>query len=115
MAAITDAQFEKITAEAKAAAIAATESYIFHNGEPSSCGFAWVRIDGRGSFATKAKAAGIADSGHPKGLDIWACSDVVGFKAAMTQSMAVKEVAMRAYAKVLTDNGIKAHVQSRAD
>lgn len=72
------------------------------------CGFAWVKVvPGTSSFARWLVKSGLAHKGYGGGVHIW-ISD-------FGQSVARKEAAARAIAKVLTDAGIKAYAQSRLD
>ncbi len=72
------------------------------------CGFAWIKIrPANSSFALWAKKAGIAKPAYGGGLQIW----VSGYG----QSMQKKEAYAAAYAKVLSEAGIKAHSESRMD
>ena len=81
------------------------------HGEPSYCGFAWVKTrPATTSFARALKKAGIVDYvSYNGGYDIWNPSDYHG------QSMDVKEAGADAYAKVLNSYGITAYSMSRAD
>lgn len=73
------------------------------------CGFAWVNIPGNTGFARWAKSAGVArPDSYYKGVTFW----VSGFGQSMTR----KEAYARAFAAVLTENGIaRAYAMSRMD
>jgi hypothetical protein len=72
------------------------------------CGFAWISVrPANSSFGLWAKKAGIAKPAYGGGLQIW----VSGYG----QSMQKKEAYAEAYAKVLSEAGIKAYAGSRMD
>jgi len=72
------------------------------------CGFAWVNIrPGNCSFANWLKKNNLARSAYRGGVDIWIRD--------FGQSMELKEKYARAFAKVITNAGIKAYPQSRMD
>ena len=81
------------------------------HGEPLYCGFAWVKIrPATTSFARALKKEGIVDYvSYNGGYDVWNPADYHG------QSMDVKEVGARVYAKVLQSYGIGAYAMSRPD
>lgn len=73
------------------------------------CGFAWIIVKpGNSRFANflKAESLGRRDS-YYGGVNVW-----VGY---FNQSMEKKEAYADAFAKVLTDHGIKAYSMSRMD
>ena len=74
-----------------------------------ACGFAWVKIfPARGKFVSYLKAIGVGSTnGYEGGYDIW----VSGYGQSVTR----KEAYAGAFAKVLTQYGIKAYGQSRLD
>ena len=76
--------------------------------EEGVCGFAWVNWKGNTAWGRWTKATGRTrkDSYHG-GQTLWV--------SAYQQSMARKEAYARAFAKVLNDCGIEAHVGSRMD
>ena len=80
-------------------------------GEPLYCGFAWVNIrPATTKFARALRKAGIVNHrSHLGGYDIW---NPAGYNG---QSMDVKEEGARAYARVLTNYGIKATSITRPD
>ena len=92
-----------------AAANAETDFRTKH-GEPMYCGFAWVHVSEKASTKlgralmklgfSKAYGGGLRLS-NPGG--------------SFTQSMDIMETGAAAYAKVLRDAGIDAHMESRAD
>lgn len=71
------------------------------------CGFAWVNFKGNTAFGRWAKRTGKARTGTYGGLTYW-----VGDYG---QSMERKEAHARAFAAVLTQNGITAYAESRMD
>lgn len=72
------------------------------------CGFAWVNVKpGTSAFARWLVKAGLARKSYYGGVDVWV-SDY-------GQSIARKEAAARAIARVLSDAGITAYAQSRLD
>jgi hypothetical protein len=71
------------------------------------CGYAWVKIKGRGAFAKWAKQTGVARPSALGGYTI--------YPSLMTQSIERKEAWANAYAQVLRDHGIEAYVDSRLD
>lgn len=71
------------------------------------CGYAWVKIKGRGKFAKWAKDSGVARPSALGGYTI--------YPSLMTQSMERKEAWANAYAQVLRDHGIEAYVDTRLD
>lgn len=75
------------------------------------CGFAWIKVSGRGGFAKYVKENGIGRRGVYGGVEIWS-SNLDGYRG---QSMERKEAAMYAASEVLTANGIKNSVCSRMD
>lgn len=76
--------------------------------EGGACGFAWIKIrPARGAFVSYAKKNGIGHSAYGGGYSIWVSE--------FGQSIERKEAYARAYATVLTENGIKAHAESRLD
>jgi len=75
------------------------------------CGFAWIKISGRGGFAKYVRDNQIGSKGVYGGVQIWASAldDYIG------QSMERKVAAMHAASKVFTNHGIKNTVYSRMD
>ena len=73
------------------------------------CGFAWINVKpGNCSFANWLKKQGkVKERSYYGGVDIW----VYDFG----QSMELKESYAHAFAKVLSDNGIRAYAMSRMD
>lgn len=80
-------------------------------GEPMYCGFAWVDVKERSNskLGKALQAAGFRKSYQSGYLQLWDPAQHRG------QSMDCKEVGAQAYAQVLRDNGIDAHMGSRAD
>lgn len=81
-------------------------------GEPMYCGFAWVDVPVTRTNSREAKAleeVGFQRDYRPRNMKLWDPAEHRG------QSMDVKEAGARAYAKVLQDHGIPAHMGSRAD
>lgn len=100
----------QIVNEALLAAKNAAEAYIAKNGEPSYCGFAWVKIrPGNSRMAKYLKAVNLGSASYSGGVDVWNPSKNV------TQSMDVKEAGAMAFADVLKKHGYKATPMSRAD
>jgi hypothetical protein len=81
------------------------------------CGFAWVTIKGTTQFAKYCAQmnketggdAWYGDKGYPKGWTFWCPS------SGHTQRMKTHEAAAKAFAKVLTDNGVEAVAGCRMD
>lgn len=77
------------------------------------CGFAWLHFPkANAKFVNFLKKQGIGDRDYPKGYSVSSyemCSKDRG------QSMAYKEAAMRAAAKVMVENGIEVIMRSRID
>lgn len=73
------------------------------------CGFAWVNVKpGTSKFARWLKSKNYASTdSYYGGVTIWISS--------YNQSMQKKETYARAFAKVLSDEGIKAYAASRID
>jgi hypothetical protein len=72
------------------------------------CGFAWVVIKpATTAFARWLKRTGRARANYGGGLAVW----VMGYNQSMTR----KEAYARAFARVLSDAGIRAYAQSRMD
>ena len=99
-----------IHTEALESARQSAQDYIEKHGEPYYCGFAWVKIEAKGSTkmgkALKTMGFDLAWNG---GLDLWNPS------GHGTQSMDVKEAGAYAYAKVMQEHGIACYAHSRAD
>lgn len=103
-------KFDLVHIEASEAAQAATADFDQDNWFP--CGFAWVNISGRGSFAKYAKECLDAHKNYSgAGFNIW-YSTVYDNRS---QSMDCHVLACEAYAAVLNKHGIKATVHSRMD
>lgn len=103
-------EFQTIYDKALKAANVAIKAYQDEHGDPIYCGFAWVAIHpARGAFVNWLKKNDIGSPGYPKGYQIWSPGEYNG------QSMDIKEVGAEAFAKVLRENGINAHMSSRAD
>ena len=75
------------------------------------CGFAWIKISGRGGFAKYVRENGIGRKGVYGGVEIWS-SNINNYSG---QSMERKEASMYAASKVLAKHGIKNTVYSRMD
>lgn len=77
--------------------------------EDGVCGFAWVNVKpGNSKLANWLKANGLARSdSYYGGVTVW-----IG---EFNQSMQKKEAYARAFAKVLSDNGVRAYSDSRMD
>lgn len=102
--------FNAIYQQALQSAENAEAEFLAQYGEPMYCGFAWVDIsNGRDPFVNWCRKNNIGRKHWNKGWTIWNPT------GSMTQSMDLKEVACRAFAKVLRDNGIDAYMGSRAD
>ena len=72
------------------------------------CGFAWVEVHpARGGFVTWCKKNGHGRKGYPAGYHFWVKTPC--------QSYERKRAYAGAFAKVLTDHGIKAYAMSRLD
>lgn len=90
----------------------AAQEYMFKHGESAYCGFAWVEVKVARTNSKEAnalKAVGFQNSWMPKRLYLWNPAGTP------TQSMDVLEAGARAYAEVLRNNGVDAHMSSRAD
>lgn len=95
---------------ATAAAKNATIQHLTKHGEDFYCGFAWVKVSEKAStkLGRALKSIGFTKA-YGGGLELWNPSGT------MSQSMTLKEVGAQAYADVLSDFGVPAYVQSRAD
>ena len=101
-----------IHSRAMRAAHKAQADFIEEYGEPLYCGFAWVDVQVERTNSKLAKLlseVGFTKSWLPKTMQIWDPGQYPG------QSMDVKEAGARAYAEVLRENGIDAHMSSRPD
>lgn len=103
-------QIQEIHAEATVAAQQAEELFRAKHGEPGYCGFAWVNVPVKAStkLGRVLKQVGFRKS-YYGGLDLWNPG------GSFTQSMDIKEHGAIAYAKVLVNYGIEAHMSSRPD
>lgn len=78
------------------------------------CGFAWVTIKpARGALVTLLKSLGIGYKGYYGGWQISAFD--LSATAGATQSVEIKEAAVRAAAKVLSEHGVTCSSSSRLD
>ena len=75
------------------------------------CGFAWIKISGRGGFAKYVRENQLGGKGVYGGVQIWASA----FDGYNGQSLERKEASMRAASEILTKHGIKNSVHSRMD
>jgi hypothetical protein len=104
-------KFNTLVANAREKATLAVEESGIRDGFP--CGFAWVRISGRGKFALYAKEYLKAYKNYEaSGLTIWYshCYDCKG-----TQSVDRHNVAVGVFAECLKEAGIKAFTGFRLD
>lgn len=104
--------FKQLVQDAFTAAKTAEADYRAKHGEPMYCGFGWVEVyvDRTNSKEAKALlAAGFKKDYKPKCLTVWNPG------GSGTQSMDIKEEGARAFAKVLSDAGLRAYACSRAD
>lgn len=106
-------------AQAALAAQQAVDAALEQHGRDNAawlyCGFAWVTIKpARGKFVNELKRNRIGNSGTYGG---WTVSSNAMFNVdgTLCQSMELKEIAARAYANVLSDNGVSCSVNARAD
>ena len=76
-----------------------------------SCGFAWVRISGRGNFAKYTKITDLSQKHYKKGRTIWYSR----IYDAISQDIDIHRVACNAFAEVLRKHDIKCSVESRLD
>jgi hypothetical protein len=107
---------EAIYKEAHAEACAAVDTFHAQHGEPLYCGFGTVVIrPARGAFVKYLKANRMGNRHWKSGYSISSYDVMSGHGLEGTQSMDIKEVACRAFAKVLMAHGIQAHAESRAD
>ena len=86
------------------------ESYYVPQGP---CGFAEIRFKGNTGFAKWAKKEGLADKSYDGGYYIWVGAQLEEF--ASTQSVEIKSAYASAFAKTLSENGVKAYSTSRLD
>lgn len=98
-----NANHERIHAECHRAGIAEAE----RASDTGLCGFAWIELSGRISFAQWAKHALKAHPGYPSGVHIWVRD--------FGQSHAKKEAYASGYASALRRFGIVARPNSRLD
>lgn len=108
-----------IHSQAALAAQNAVDAAIAQYGKDNSaflyCGFAWVTIHpARGPFVNAMKLNKIGMAGYPKGWRI-SSNNMFRVDPSLGQSMELKEIGARAYANVLSANGIGCAVGSRAD
>jgi len=75
------------------------------------CGFAWIKVSGRGGFAKYLKENQLGRKGVYGGIEIWS-SNLDGYRG---QSLERKEASMNAVSEVLSKHGIKNTVYSRMD
>ena len=115
---ITVEQIQDWLSEAEEAArTAAAEAYALNgNSDWDACGFGWVNIyrfndkklDGRTKMARLLKQAGLRQD-YTRAFSVWNPGGYGG------QSIAIKEAAARAYARVLEQKGFTAYAGSRLD
>ena len=102
----------KIVQTAFTAARQAEADYLAQHGEPGYCGFGWVEVYVDRTNSKEAReliAAGFRKSYKPRCLTLWSPGAYHG------QSMDVKEAGAHAFARVLSNSGLKAYACSRAD
>ncbi len=101
---------ESVHNTAIAAAQTAEADFRARHGEPGYCGFAWVNVPVKAStkLGRALKEVGFRKS-YYGGLDLWNPG------GSFTQSMDIKEHGAVAYARILVQYGIDAHMSSRAD
>ena len=99
-----------IHTEALESARQSAQDYIEKHGESWCCGFAWVKVEVKGStkMGRALKAVGFKRA-WDGGMDFWNPS------GHGTQSMDVKEAGAYAYAEVLRGHGIACYARSRVD
>jgi hypothetical protein len=103
---------KEIVQNAQAAAVQAETDFLARHGEPAYCGFGWVEVYVDRTNSKEAReliAAGFRKSYKPRCLTLWSPGAYHG------QSMDVKEAGAHAFARVLSNSGLKAYACSRAD
>ena len=102
----------QIVQNARAAAVLAETDFLARHGEPAYCGFGWVEVYVDRTNSKEAReliAAGFRKSYKPRCLTLWSPGAYHG------QGMDVKEAGAHAFARVLSNSGLKAYACSRAD
>lgn len=103
---------KELVQNARAAAAQAETDFLARHGEPAYCGFGWVEVYVDRTNSKEAReliATGFRKSYKPRCLTLWTPGAYHG------QSMDVKEAGAHAFARVLSNSGLKAYACSRAD